>query len=337
MTEVVFHERRGVGLFSIEEYFATVRAHLPADIRWRVAHSRWPSRGLLPRVGIIVDAVRRQGAVNHITGDIHYVAFGLPKQTTVLTLLDCGFEQRLRGLRREVYQAIWFTWPERRVARITTISQFTKDRLMSLFGWPSERIDVIPVCIPSGFTPRPKPFPAVRPVVLQVGTRPNKNIERLAVAMRGLECDLRVVGLLTREQKAVLAQNGVRYTSVENLSRAASVEEYERADLVVFASTYEGFGMPIVEAQAVGRPVITSTVAAMPEVAGEAAVLVDPYDPDAIRTALHRLLTEPGLRERLVTAGFVNIRRFEPDAIAQAYARLYRSVARESGARDTEG
>src|SRR5690606_29268410 len=97
-----------------------------------------------------------------------------------------------------------------------------------------------------------------------------------------------------------------------------------------FASTYEGFGMPILEAQAVGRPVLTSAAASMPDVAGDAAWLVDPFDVEAIRDGLQRMLAEPGLRERLIDRGFRNVGRFTPAIVAAAYARLYRSLVNET-------
>ncbi len=327
MTVVFYHRKPQHWHFSLEEYFATVRAHLPEDVRWRIAESSHASRGLWRRAANILEASRRQGDINHVTGDIHYITFGLAKRKTVLTILDCAFEQRLSGLRRELFRTVWFKWPERRVTRLTAISQFTKDRLVALLDCPPEKIDVIPVCVPSGVAPQPKPFASGRPVVLQVGTTPTKNVERLAQALRGLTCDLRIIGKLDEAQRALLAGNEITYTNAEELSREAIVREYERADVVAFVSTYEGFGIPILEGQAVGRPVLTSTVASMPEVAGDAALLVDPYDVEAIRDGLRRLLTDAGLRARLVERGFRNIQRFTPQVVADAYARLYRSLA----------
>ena len=323
---VVYFQRRPDRQFSVEEYFAAVRAHLPEDVRWRVAESSRASRGVWPRIANIVEAAGRQGDVNHITGDIHYVAFGLRRRNTVLTILDCGFEQWPPGWKREVFRRLWYSWPERRVARLTAISQFTKDRLVALLGIDPGRIDVIPVCVSPDLAARPRSVISERPVVLQVGTKPNKNLERLAQAMRGLACDLRIIGSVSPAQRAVLMANGIRFSESGRLTRRAIIEEYERADLVAFASTYEGFGMPILEAQAVGRPVLTSAAASMPEVAGEAAWLVDPFDVEAIRVGLQRMLAEPGLRERLVNLGFRNVGRFAPDIVAAEYARLYRSV-----------
>jgi glycosyltransferase involved in cell wall biosynthesis len=97
--------------------------------------------------------------------------------------------------------------------------------------------------------------------------------------------------------------------------------------MVVFASLYEGFGLPILEAQAMGRPVITSNFGAMREAAGEGALLVDPYSVEAIREAVLRVKREPALREDLIAKGLRNAANFSADAVAMKYAQIYRNLA----------
>ena len=96
--------------------------------------------------------------------------------------------------------------------------------------------------------------------------------------------------------------------------------------MVVFASLYEGFGLPILEAQAMGRPVITSNFGAMREAAGDGALLVDPYSVGAIRAAILRLKNEPGLREELVRKGRENAEKYRGAAVAERYAEIYRRL-----------
>jgi glycosyltransferase involved in cell wall biosynthesis len=100
--------------------------------------------------------------------------------------------------------------------------------------------------------------------------------------------------------------------------------------MVVFASTYEGFGLPIVEANATGRPVITSNICSMPEIAGSAACFVDPSDCSSIRQGILRVMNDDGYRADLIGRGLENVKRFRADTIAAQYAALYQEVLSHS-------
>lgn len=164
------------------------------------------------------------------------------------------------------------------------------------------------------------------PRVLVVGTARNKNIQRIAVALKGVRCRLHIIGEPSSEDLAVLKLNEIDFESEVDLSSDQIVDAYRRCDLLLFPSTYEGFGMPILEAQATGRPVVTSNVASMPDVAGDAACLVDPFSTDAIRDGVLRVIEDADYREELVRLGFENVKRFQPDVIADAYYSLYRKI-----------
>ena len=163
-------------------------------------------------------------------------------------------------------------------------------------------------------------------MILHVGTDPNKNLHRVARALSGIQCQLVVVGRCDAASEGALRSAGVNWVGRTNVTDADMPSIYAQADMVLFASTYEGFGMPIIEAQATGRPVVTSRVTAMPEVAGEGACLVDPYDVASIRSGVSRVLDDASYRDYLVYRGFENVRRFEPRLIASQYARLYEEV-----------
>ena len=96
--------------------------------------------------------------------------------------------------------------------------------------------------------------------------------------------------------------------------------------MVVFTSTYEGFGLPILEAQATGRPVVTSDLCSMPEVAGKSACLVDPYDENSIRSCIMQIIEDTAYREWLVDEGLRNVEKYQPKEIARRYFTLYREI-----------
>ena len=113
------------------------------------------------------------------------------------------------------------------------------------------------------------------------------------------------------------------YRNLVDLSDAELHAAYAESNALIFASTDEGFGLPILEAQALGRPVITSARAPMDDVAGTGALLVDPEDVTAIGNACRRLMEDGQLRAQLIAAGLKNVERFRPEAAAQAYTQLF--------------
>jgi glycosyltransferase involved in cell wall biosynthesis len=322
-----FHRKPGPGRFSIERIFDDVLRHLPAVCVARRAVSRFESRGVWRRAWNILEAPLRGGDVNHVTGDVHYLTYLLPKRRTLLTVHDCGSLVRLVGWRRALVRFAWFWLPARRAGLVTVVSERTKAELVAASGCDPRKIVVVANPVSDSFRPRPKPFAAARPVVLHVGLTPNKNLKRVAEALRGVPCRLRVVGRIPEDDAAALRSAGVEFTLAADLDDAALVREYEQCDLLVFASTYEGFGLPIVEAQAVGRPVVTSDLSPMPEVAGGAACLVDPLSVASIRAGILRVIQDGPYREELIRKGLENAERYRADKIAAAYAELYERLA----------
>jgi glycosyltransferase involved in cell wall biosynthesis len=264
--------------------------------------------------------------IYHITGHVHYLAFVLPRSRTVLTIHDLIVLQSRRGLRRYLIRKLLFDLPARRVRYLTVSSHQTKYELLKITSCPEEKIRVIDLALPRELHGNPKPFNENCPTILQVGATRHKNLRSVARAVNGIQCCLRIVGKLSDEDRDILIENSVSFSAEENVSDELMVNEYVRADLVVFCSTQEGFGLPILEAQAMCVPLITSNVSPMKEIAGNGALLVDPLSHKEIGDAIQLLISDSEARTALVKNGMINVQRFSPERIAARFREVYEEV-----------
>jgi glycosyltransferase involved in cell wall biosynthesis len=229
-----------------------------------------------------------------------------------------------------------------RFQRIVCVSENTRRDLLSLVALAPERIIVIPNAIFQPMQRAPLPaqaslrqrlgLPPDAPVLLHVGSNSfYKNratvlavFLRLAAAHPTLQ--LLFVGPRTHElvSAARAAALGHRVHFAERLNREEMSVAYSLASALLFPSLYEGFGYPVLEAQLCGTPVVCSHAGSLPEVAGDAAVLTDPMDVDAMAAAIARVLaTEP---TRLIDAGHANAQRFDKEIWHRRHAALYADV-----------
>lgn len=326
MRVVFFHRQPGRERYSVEGLFSEIRRNMPPEVECVVAISRYESRGLFPRLYNIIEAFLKQGDVNHITGDVHFLTYLLSKKKTLLTILDCGFAQKPSPTKRYFLRLFWYIIPEKRVQLISVISQSAKDELLKHIRCKPEKIRIVPAGISPIFVFKDKDFNSEKPGILQVGTAPNKNLLRVIEALHGIPCHLDVVGKLSAEHKAALDKYKIAYSNSWNLSDEEMVRKYQESDMVVFVSTHEGFGLPILEANAVGRPVITSNISSMPEVAGDAACFVNPFDVASIRAGILQVINDKAYREQLIQNGHTNKLRYSLEISAKMYCDLYREL-----------
>jgi glycosyltransferase involved in cell wall biosynthesis len=322
-----FRKPRADENYSIERLFDAVSKALPND-RYEVRCLVCPfeSKGMLRRLLIVFWAAFNQSDINHVTGDVNFLGLLLRRPRTVLTIHDSASMLRLTGLKRWIYGWIWLRLPIMRAGRVTVISESTLLETLEYCKGYSSKFRIIPNCVTGRLSASTKSFNNRRPRILQIGTRENKNLVRVIEALTGIPCLLVIVGPLTTEQIQLLNDRSVIYENYPSLDNAPMAQQYQLADVVVFVSTYEGFGLPILEAQTVGRAVVTSARAPMDKVAGTGAALVNPDDVAEIRAAINRIVEDESYRSNLVAAGFENVKKYSPEAIAAEYAAVYEEL-----------
>jgi glycosyltransferase involved in cell wall biosynthesis len=313
--------------FSVEIIFSDVRKYLPDSVQYVIKTSKYYSQGLFPRIYNVLEAFFRQEGVNHVTGDINYIGLLLNKKKTIQTILDCIYMQNNTGMKMVVYRLFWIRIPARRSRFITTISESSKAEIVMHAKCDPDKVKVIPIALSPVFTPVERSYQWNKPRILMVGSAPNKNQVRMIKALEGINCRIQLIGKFEQEIKDLLELCKMDYIYQSGFTINQMYKTYQETDILMFASTYEGFGMPLIEAQATGVISVTSNISSMPEVAGEGgAVFVDPYDVKSIREGVLRAIQDQQLRESIHKKGFENIKRFEPQRISEMYLELYKQI-----------
>lgn len=342
--ELVTHLRRD---FPENEYVVvtpggpTYRSLPPQDVRplggpvpHRIAHAGWPLA--------IPYLLRRAGYdVVHSPGSLKPFWRSIPGARLVVTVHDLT-PLRLPETHRLATRAEFRLAGPRTLAHahgILVDSSSTEQDLRAFYKIPGRTpVRVVPLGVKESFFDVPRPGQQ-DPYFVCVGSiEPRKNLERI----------LRAYGrFIAGGGRARLVCAGPPGWKAEGVRRAAAAlppgaglewaghvpeselpRVYAGALALVFPSLYEGFGLPVLEAMAAGCPVVTSDRSSLPEVAGDAALLVDPTDEDAIVQALHRMESEPGLRDCLRERGIARARHFPWRATAQATQAFYDEVVR---------
>jgi glycosyltransferase involved in cell wall biosynthesis len=280
----------------------------------------------------------------------HYVLPALTPCPSVVTIHDCihlRFPQYLPNRLGYAYAraSLWFS--THRSERVLTVSEASKRDILHYFSVPPEKVDVIYNAIDERFGEEPDAEEVERvreryqlndPFVLYAGNiKPHKNLERLIEAFHILRRhDTHPVKLLIIGDEiskyATLRRAVHRYKLHKHVRFFGFVPDrtlavlYRLARVFVFPSLYEGFGLPPLEAMASGTPVITSNVSSLPEVVGDAALLIDPYSPDAIADAMQRVLSDDTLSDDLRRRGLVRAREFSWDRSVQRVRQIYSEV-----------
>jgi glycosyltransferase involved in cell wall biosynthesis len=169
----------------------------------------------------------------------------------------------------------------------------------------------------------------IKPILLFLGTTQNKNLQNTIPALFQLNIKLRIVGELTLEQQSLLEKYELDYVTINNLDDDDLRKEYYNCDIVLFPSFYEGFGMPVIEAFSAGKPVITSSISPMTDIAMDAAVYVNPHSISSIRRAVQILISNSVLRYEMISKGIEVVKKYHVELILDEYQSLWNNVSEE--------
>ena len=309
---------------SIPESFDHLRCQIIPE-EWTL----WWDQVLLPR------ALRGAGVNVFLSPYIKGPLFvSCPYVTTIHDLLFlkvAAYKGRRYAVHNTVFK-LWGTLISKRATRIITVSEQSKQDIMELFEVPESKIVLVPNGLSAEFFQKAsdssqveritRKYGITQPYVLYVGNfKPHKNLPRLLGAFK------KVTEELGPRNQLVLA-GGDEYYRLELKRRVAElglenrvvftgfVENqdliglYKGAEVFVFPSLYEGFGIPVLEAMACGTPVVTSKTTSLPEVAGDAGVLVDPHSVNEIFQAIRFLISDQSAREKQIRKGLQRSKRF---------------------------
>jgi glycosyltransferase involved in cell wall biosynthesis len=267
----------------------------------------------------------KKNYINHITGDVHYLLWFLKGSKTIVTVHDIMYYYYLKGIKKNIWKLLYIT-PLKKAAHVTFISDFAYKQVSEVINLDMRKVHIIPNPVDISFTYSPKEFNSKKPIILHIGTLERKNLERTIEALDGIDCHLRIIGELKEQTRKLLKKHQIEYSNDMNLTHDEIVTEYRKADIINFPSLFEGFGMPIIEGQATGRIVITSNLSPMKEVAGNGAILVDPYSVKDIRNAYLSVIKNENIRENLISEGLKNIENYKIKKVAWQYTNLYKNL-----------
>jgi glycosyltransferase involved in cell wall biosynthesis len=293
---------------------------------------------------IVKKNVKKQN-IKHITSqDLAYLLELVKLEKTIVTCHDLipwvydnnrlpTWKLNMRGLKK--------------TDRIITVSEYSKNEIVRYVGYPEDQITVIPNAVDHNnyYVKRDREIlkklgiQDTEKVILYVGSeQPRKNVPFLLEAISVLKKKLPGIKLLKIgvPQVSGVREKLLKLTEVLDIQKevifVGYVSEndltkyYNAVDLFVFPTLYEGFGLPPLEAMACGTPVITSNVTSLPEVVGDSAITIDPYDVNAFAEAMFELLTDEKLREDMINKGLKRAQLFNWEKSAKETFKVYEEL-----------
>lgn len=262
----------------------------------------------------------------HITGDVNYLWIFFPWNRTTMTVHDIGFYKNNPLTIVRLFLVLMIYLASWGLKRFTCVSDLTRSDLMNILHIRGKKVVTVtnPLSLP--LVRKDKTFNKECPTILQIGTGWHKNLEGLIEAAKGIPCKLDIVGEPDEKDLKKMDEYGIQFTTSHHIPVEEVIRKYEECDILYFVSRSEGFGMPIIEAQTVGRIVLTTNSEPTKTVANGAAMLFAPEDHQSIHDGLLRATNDDSYRESLITAGYINACNYKPAIVGAAYEEFYKSM-----------
>lgn len=325
--QIHYYQRSKKRGFSIRRVFQTIISEVSKPVDYEETFLPSPRSKMYAIIlnGIFSFVKQRKNTINHITGESHYLTLFLDPKRTIVTVHDIMYYSYLHGLKKKIWKLL-FIDTLKRATKLVFISEFAKRQVMECISLDEEKCVVIPNPVDPQFVNSPKEFNEKEPRILHIGTLERKNLKRTICALEGINCHLRIIGDIDKDTETLLKAKGIKYSCDSNLTNEQIIEEYKLADIINFPSYFEGFGMPIIEGQATGRVVVTSNIPPMVDVAGDGAVIVDPYSVSSIHDAYIRVIRDGEYREQIISKALNNVKQYRVEHIAKQYIKVYKEV-----------
>lgn len=285
------------------------------------------SKGILSRFFLCFWAYFNQGDINHVTGDINFISIFFDKNKTITTIHDCYGLKRLKGIKYYFYLIFWIRLPIFKSNKIIVVSSKVKKELLKYIDIKyKDKIRVIHNFASKKFKKKKLIKNKKYPNILIIGTAKNKNLDKIIGSLKKIKCKVTIIGQINKKIKQKLVNTNIVYENFVSLSQKNLIKIYNKSTLLLYPSKYEGFGLPILEAQSVGLPVITSNLEPMRTVAGNGAYLVNPNSIKEISISINKILSNRMLSSTLIKRGYMNIKRFNKSLILSLYLKTYKEV-----------
>lgn len=332
----LFHPGNNKSLFVAPENSTEIK---PANFWWKTFRNTWRSF-TIAHLAKLLELDIYHGLSHELPVGVEKT--GVKSVVTIHDLIYIRYPDYFRKIDRTIYDRK-YRYACRVANRIHAISEQTKSDLIEFFAVPEDKISVIYQSINPVFFETidealkhrlRKTFQIPERFILSVGTvESRKNLMALLEGMVSAKVylPLVVVGKLTtyhhKVQKFIEADlNRLQVIVLPRIQDSELAALYQMAEVMVYPSLFEGFGLPVAEAQASGCPVITSNISSLPEAGGDAAVYIHPENPEEIGLAIKSLLADKKLRKSMIEKGKINAQRFTPEKYVAQLKQLYNSV-----------